>query len=133
MWLVPGRDLAVTQSEVQRAAQSGEHPPVVVTLSSDPVLTHRLAVGRAHLGTPERALWSQHSLSLCQQWGPLQPLALGTSITARPEEHSHMPQCTQTHHLLSDTKNYSPAKINSHIFQVRGVCSFPPPSTDDGG
>lgn len=31
----------------------------LVTLSSDPVSPHRLAVGRAHLGTPERALWSQ--------------------------------------------------------------------------
>lgn len=58
MWLVPGWELALTQSEVQRAAQSGEHHPVVMTLSSDHVLTC-LAMGRAHLGTPERALWSQ--------------------------------------------------------------------------
>lgn len=61
VWLVLGRDLALTQSEVQRASQGWEHQPVLVTLSSDPVSTCGLAVGRAHSGTPERALWSQAS------------------------------------------------------------------------
>lgn len=71
----------------------------------------------------------RHSFSLCQQWGTFQPPALHTSITARDLRntvtlHTDTPFIFLTPKITALERGRLPAKINSHIFQVRGSDHF---------
>lgn len=78
MQLFPGKDLAPTQPQVQRAARRGEHHPVPVMLSSGPASTHGLGqdskswLWAEHAWGPQQEPSSpRHSPSVCQQCGTL--------------------------------------------------------------